>query len=243
MGTHKPGWLRQTFNPLFLSRVTLAERKQLPEALGRWALDSGAFSELAAHGRWTMSAEAYADEAERYAREIGKLDWAAPQDWMCEPSMLEKTGKTVAEHQALTVRNFLELRSRARAVHFIPVLQGWSLPEYLQHARDYQAAGVNLYAEPIVGVGSVCRRQHTGEIANIFEGLIAEGFRNLHGFGVKLTGLRSFSRCLKSADSLAWSYTARRHGRMLRKCRHQTCANCLDWALTWRKQVIRDFGS
>ena len=46
---------------------------------------------------------------------------------MCEPFMLAKTGLTVAEHQARTVANYLELRSLAPELPFVPVLQGWSL--------------------------------------------------------------------------------------------------------------------
>ena len=63
----------------------------------------------------------------RYRDEIGGLEWAAPMDWMCEPFMLAKTGLTVAEHQARTVANYLELRSLAPELPFVPVLQGWSL--------------------------------------------------------------------------------------------------------------------
>ena len=45
-------------------------------------------------------------------------------DWMCEPAMLARTGLTVAEHQAGTVANYLELRAAAPELPFIPVLQG-----------------------------------------------------------------------------------------------------------------------
>ena len=41
---------------------------------------------------------------------MGCLAWVAPQDWMCEPFMLQKTGLTVPDHQERTVRNFLDLR-------------------------------------------------------------------------------------------------------------------------------------
>lgn len=44
---------------------------------------------------------------------------------MCEPSMLKKTGKTVQEHQTLTINNFIELRQLAADLPIIPVLQGW----------------------------------------------------------------------------------------------------------------------
>jgi hypothetical protein len=50
---------------------------------------------------------------------------------------------------------------------YIPVLQGWTLQDYLRCIELYQAAGVNLTEAPIVGVGSVCRRQSTAEIGQI----------------------------------------------------------------------------
>ena len=51
-------------------------------ARGRWALDSGAFSELSAYGRWTLTLEQYVAAVRRYRDEVGQLDWAAPQDRM-----------------------------------------------------------------------------------------------------------------------------------------------------------------
>jgi hypothetical protein len=39
-----------------------------------------------------MPADEYAGLVARYAEEIGGMDWAAPQDWMCEPWIIEKTG-------------------------------------------------------------------------------------------------------------------------------------------------------
>jgi hypothetical protein len=65
----------------------------------RWALDSGGFTELSMHGRWTLSPRDYVAEVRSYVAALGRPDWIAPQDWMCEPWILEKTGGTVAEHQ------------------------------------------------------------------------------------------------------------------------------------------------
>ncbi len=45
----------------------------------------------------------------RYDREIGQLQFAAPQDYMCEPEMLQRTGMKIVEHQTRTVANYLEL--------------------------------------------------------------------------------------------------------------------------------------
>jgi hypothetical protein len=42
---------------------------------------------------------------------------------------------------------------------------------------------------------------------------------------------------LKSADSLAWSYAARRRP-PLAGCRHRTRANCPRYALAWRARLL-----
>jgi hypothetical protein len=96
--------------------------------------------------------------------------------------------------------------------------------ERLTSAELYQRAGVNLAADPLVGVGSVCRRQATGEIEVVVHSLASLGQR-LHGFGVKAGGLVRYADCLASADSLAWSFEARRAA-PLAGCSHANCANC-----------------
>jgi len=237
MGTHMEGWLARTEVPLFISHRRLDRRRVLPRARGRWALDSGGFTELSMHGKWVTSADVYATAVRRYRDEIGGLDWAAPQDWMCEPVMLAKTSLTVAEHQARTVASVLELRALAPDLPFVPVVQGWVLDDYLACIDLYTAAGIDLTAEPTVGLGSVCRRQSTAAIYDICYALATRGIR-LHGFGVKTLGLREYARHLHSADSMAWSYNARRNP-PLPGHSHRSCANCLPWALQWRDRVIR----
>ena len=97
LGTHKAHWLASVNVPLFVSRRTLAPRKTLPRAITNWALDSGGFTEIHTYGRWEMSPADYATQVRRYDDEIGKLDWCAPQDWMCEASALAASGLTVAD--------------------------------------------------------------------------------------------------------------------------------------------------
>ena len=114
LGTNEPAWLSRTDVPLFLSARRIRRRTALPlPAKGEWALDSGGFTEVSTHGKWTIPAEVYAGEALRWSRQIGGLAWAAPQDWMCEPPMLEKSGLSAREHQELTVENFITLRNLA----------------------------------------------------------------------------------------------------------------------------------
>lgn len=237
LGFHHPHQLAHAGVPLFVSHRRLAARRTLPRAIASWALDSGGFTELSLYGRWTVPARDYAAAVARYRDEIGFLDWAAPQDWMCEPVMLAKTGLTIREHQRRTIASVQELRALGAPV--IPVLQGWAPCDYFDHAEDYDRAGFDLCAEPIVGLGSVCRRQNTVRASILVRELAAAGLR-LHGFGFKVTGLRSCHDALASADSLAWSYHARREPpRPECRGKHKNCANCAPFAIEWRDKVLR----
>jgi hypothetical protein len=226
LGIHHPRWLREVSVPTFVSRRALMRMKQLPAAAHRWALDSGGFTELSMFGEWRTTPEAYVADVRRYRDEIGRLEWAAPQDWRVEPFLLERTGLTVAEHQKRTVENYLLLRDLDPALPFIPVLQGQRPEDYERHADDYEAAGVELAREPLVGIGSVCRRQRMAEGVEIVHRLSLRGIR-LHGFGVKLTGLREAAHWLTSADSMAWSYEARRGLRASAVCELSALGACM----------------
>lgn len=239
LGTHQPGWLSRTDVPLFVSDRRLRGYKKLPRATTRWALDSGGFTELSTHGSWACgpTPAQYVDSVRRYAEEIGQLAWAAPQDWMCEPWILTKTGLPLLEHLRRTVDNYLHLREIAPDLPFVPVVQGWRRDDYLACVDLYDRAGVDLSSVPVVGLGSVCRRQATGEAELIVDALRAAGVSRLHGFGFKVLGLRRCGSRLASADSMAWSIDARRKP-PLAGCTHLNCANCLRYALLWRRRVL-----
>lgn len=236
LGTHQVCWFTRLRVPLFVSRQRLKNRKKLPIAQTVWALDSGGFTELQRNGAWNLSATDYVAEIRRYANDIGSLEWAAPQDWMCEPSMVAKTGLTIAQHQQKTLANFLELRSLETTVKIVPVLQGWHPEDYLRHVESYYNAGVRLHEEELVGVGTMCRRQGTEEALAILSNLWGMGLK-LHAFGFKFTGLRAAAPLLASADSLAWSQNAR-HREPLPGCRHAKCSSCERWAIAWRDRLL-----
>src|ERR1700722_459777 len=142
LGTHRPRWLAALDVPLFVSRRTLGSLRQPPRARAPWALDSGGFTELTLHGRWTVSAVDYACEGRRLSAEVGRLEWAAPQDWMCEPAVRERTGLRVEEDRRRPVDNLLELRALAPDVPWTPVLQGWTVGDYWRHLEQYDDAGI-----------------------------------------------------------------------------------------------------
>jgi hypothetical protein len=236
LGIHVPVWLNRLDVPMFLSRRRLVNYKRLPIATARWALDSGGFTEVH-RGGWGLSASEYAGEVRRYADEIGKLDWAAPQDWMCESTALQATGLTVLDHQERTTANFLDLRQELGTL-VIPVLQGWSRDDYLRHVDAYEAAGVALADENRIGVGSICRRYADNDIGAVLGSL--QPLR-LHAFGVKGTALAKYYDWMASADSMAWSATARWGQRRLPGCTHKmkNCGECSEWALRWREKTLR----
>lgn len=234
LGTHKPQWLAQVTVPLFVSRRRLQDRRTLPRATCDWVMDSGGFTELDRGGAWSISEAEFVEQVRRYQEEIGRLLWAPVMDYMCEPWIVEKTGLSVREHQRRTLVSYLSLRDRAPEIPWAPVLQGWEADDYQRHRDDYEAAGVDLAGLSIVGVGSVCRRQHTDDaeaIVRLFPDL------NLHGFGFKITGLARCADALASADSMSWSLQARYRPRFCADGKHQNCANCLTWALHWREKV------
>lgn len=242
LGTHHPNWLWKpelSEVPLFPSNRWLRQVKNPKPALMDWALDSGGFTEISTFGRWETSAASYIESVRRYMADIGRLDWIAPQDWMCEPPMLVKTGLTIEEHQRRTIDSFLELTTLAPEVPVIPVLQGWELGDYVRCREMYAEAGVDLSGRT-VGLGSVCRRQSTDQI-----GLIVTELSDLalHGFGVKTLGVQKYGHLLSSSDSLSWSARARRAA-PLPGCSHGklgigNCANCPKFALQWRDKVLR----
>ena len=241
LGTHLPHWLNlpTVRVPLFVSDRRLRRYRTLPHANTVWALDSGGFTELSRYGTWETgpSPATYVAQVRRYRDQIGRLAWAAPQDWMCEPHIIAKTGLSVADHQDHTVVNYLRLRELAPELPFIPVVQGWSVGDYLRCLDRYTAHGIDLTQAGLVGVGSICRRQSTAIVTEILTALHEAGLTRLHGFGVKTLGLARYADLLTSADSMAWSREARNRP-PLPGCRHQTCANCWRYALRWRGTVL-----
>ena len=238
LGTHETSWLGTLGVPLMVSHRGLSRPmpegrpRRLPRAIAPWVLDSGGFSELSMFGGWRTTAAEYIDAVHRYRDQIGMLAWCAPQDWMVEPVMLARTGLTVAVHQSRTIDSYLTLTAAGLPV--IPVLQGQTVGDYLAHVDAYTAAGVKLDQAATVGLGSVCRRQATDEIATIVGELAP---LRLHGFGVKARGFARYRAGLISADSLAWSYDGRRGGPCPVSTR-ASCANCAHHAVAWRTRLV-----
>lgn len=179
-----------------------------------WIMDSGAFSTIERHGAYPDPVSTYAAEIRRFAG-CGRLLAAVSEDYMCEAWMLAKTGLTVPDHQRLTIERYDALLAEDTAgVYVMPVLQGYTPAEYVAHVRAY---GDRLGPGAWAGVGSVCKRNTTpAAIEDVLLAIKAERpDLRLHGFGVKITSLASslVRDLLATADSMAWSFSARKQGR------------------------------
>lgn len=202
--------------PLMIARRHLASRRTLPDTSTRapWVLDSGGFNDITLHGQHRTTPLQYTKEIRRFRSEMPHLAWAAPQDWMCEVPALLRTGLSVEQHQHLTTQNYIELRILAPDLPIIPVLQGHFPDDYFRHLDLYSAPPYRIDLDPdtpLVGIGSVCRRQSTEDILHVLRPLASLQLR-LHGFGMKTTGLQFAAHLLTSADSAAWSRAARYDG-------------------------------
>ncbi len=257
LGGHSASWLwrqelleverevKPGFPPaaLCISYRSLSTIKQWAEALRYWMLDSKAFTQITTYGRFVVSAKDYARDCLRAMSEIGKLRAVGIQDYMCEPIALRATGLTLREHQIKTVDSFIELKTLAPDVPFMPTLQGFEDSDYFRCIEMYYKRGIDLAKFPRIGLGSVCRRQHTKEIFNLLLNLKPYGLK-LHGYGVKVKALERISKIndtelLPFSDSMAWSIHARNRAR-LPECKHigQNCNGCFRYALKWRERLL-----
>jgi hypothetical protein len=245
LGIQEPYWLPRATRPTFLSfrrimRRVQAGRRKFPRARTHWALDSGGFTEVSKYGADAYKSwppRIYASWVLTLMLEVGLLEWAAIQDWMCEDEMLLKTHMTVAQHQALTLRSYLTLMSINPFIPWVPVLQGYTVEDYKRHVGDYYSHGIDLSALPLVGLGSVCRRQTLTPIVGLCNWLKGQGLR-VHGFGVNKTGLPELAAYLDSTDSMAWAVDAQ-YSEPLPGHTHVHCGYCYEFAHLWRESVDR----
>jgi hypothetical protein len=193
--------------------INRLRRRRKPISCEDVIIDSAAFTELAKHGRYRHGPEEYASALRRLHNAV-RITIAVSQDYMCEPFMLAKTGLTVAEHQRLTIERYDALIAEGLPFPIMPVLQGYQPEEYAAHVRAY---GDRLKPGMWVGVGSVCKRNGRPEavLAVLWAIHAIRPDLRLHGFGVKQTSLEhpGIRSLLYSADSMAWSFAARKQGR------------------------------
>jgi hypothetical protein len=212
VGVHQPSDAKR-LGPVFVSvhRLSGPKGRRSKFTDQPWIMDSGAFTTIAKHGGYPEPVDVYAAHIRRWAEP--NLIAAVAQDYMCEPVMLVKTGLTIADHQRLTIERYDALVALdTGGVAIMPVLQGYDPLDYVAHVRAY---GSRLALGAYVGVGSVCKRNgDPGAVLAVLNAIKAERpDLQLHAFGLKISSLRvaEIRELLASADSIAWSYHARKN--------------------------------
>lgn len=220
VGLHQPADAQHF--PLACISINRLRRRRKAVPCGDVLVDSGAFTEISKFGAYRHSVEEYAAELYRlHTQGVVQIAAAVAQDYMCEPFILAKTGLTIEEHQRLTIERYDALVAELHRLfrgpipfHVMPVLQGFAPRDYVNHIRMY---GDRLKPGMWVGVGSVCKRQgDPRSIIAVLQAIAAERpDLLLHGFGVKITSLMhpGVRALLATADSMAWSFAARKQGR------------------------------
>lgn len=258
LGTSHPHWLWNYDIKVMVSARALNRYKGFKRAITPWFRDGGGFTQLQQFGSWdNMPLVEFASQAQLHYDEIGNIAYISPQDWMCEPIVINGgfikgikfvgTKKSIPEHQILTVVNYINLMMLKPDLPWIPVIQGWDMDDYLRCVDMYYSAGIELHTLPLIGVGTICRRQGTVEATNILRRLQAENLK-LHAFGLKNLGIPEVAPFLESSDSMAWSYDARKNP-PLPECEaeriltngksHLKCNNCPRYATKWLEQIQR----
>lgn len=179
--------------------------------VNNWILDSGAFTRITSK-KGHLPVKKYAKEIKRWSTN-GNLLAAVSQDYMCESFVLEITGLTIEDHQRLTIHRYKLLKREIDKLecntYLMPVLQGFTVNEYLNHLKQY---GDTLKQGMWVGVGSVCKRNSSPAMIEAILLAIKKKRPDLqlHGFGIKKTALSSglVNELLYSADSQAHSFGA-----------------------------------
>ena len=173
------------------------------------ALDSAGFVAAVRYGDYPWSVADYVELAAAYP-----WAWWASMDYCCEREVATDRPLRLLR-MAATVALYYECRAEARLRGLsdpMPVLQGWTVSEYLQ-SMDWLALAEWPH---LVGVGSVCRRSVHGvdgvlAIVEALDRALPPGVQ-LHLFGVKSEALAVLAHHprIASTDSMAWDFAARR---------------------------------
>lgn len=172
-------------------------------------LDSGGFTFFKRWAEYPFSIETYVEFANQ-VRNNHSLEVVAILDYPCEENTVrsERLGSNLQRIEA-TVENAVGCYEADSSLPWIPVIQGYTLPEYLHCWDLYRERGIKA---DYWAIGSVCARKKVGGIRNILTSLKRETQKELHAFGLALIFIRDpqIWYSLFSSDSRAWSFMSYR---------------------------------
>lgn len=175
--------------------------KKFPKKCGLKWLDSGGYLALLKWGHYPFSVVNYANLVI-----VLQPDFYATMDLACEPSLIcNSVIDSVNNRIKMTVKNAVALGEYENQLPgtMVPVIQGYTLPEYLSCIDlHYQNGTIRDY----MAIGSMCRRISNKELHSLIPGIYQHakdaGATKLHFFGLKLSpNLLDLSEFIWSQDS------------------------------------------
>lgn len=165
-------------------------------------VDSGGYNVQSNFGGYPWTVEEY----HRWLDiQSDRFDWAACMDLACERRFDHLyIHMPVKERIFKTVENAIQHFNYDPEYKLLPVLQGWSVDEYVFCYDLMVDHGIPVEH---VGLGTVCRISSSKEIVKT-ENAIREQcskVERIHGFGVKINAFK-LGATFDSADSQAWVY-------------------------------------
>lgn len=170
-------------------------------------LDSGGFSFFSKYSEYPFSMEDYIhwikgmQDANKQ-----KVKYVAILDYPCEPEINRKAFSTNQERIEATVRNATKcLRYDISPAKWIPVLQGYTVDEYLHCLKLYKDQ--NLYLD-YIAIGSMCRRNDLNQIHKILKAIKEETDAKIHLFGLTIKALEYIPiyDLIDSCDTIGYSF-------------------------------------
>lgn len=183
-------------------------RTVLPDTVERIILDSGCFSFFSRYAEYPFELQTFLDLA-YHVREQSPLYRVVTLDYPCEPEINRKQHSTNEERIARTVERAIECIDADSSLSWLPVIQGYSIQEYLACIDLYREQGVE---SEFWAIGSICSRK--GQPYKVREIICrikeALGDVRLHAFGLSLLYLQDpqIFGALFSSDSAAWNWGA-----------------------------------
>ncbi len=205
-----------------------------------WILDSGGFSEININGKYSFTVNEYLRLVELHQPRM-----FFNMDYVCESNALNKTGLTIKQHQEKTTNNQIKIMDIYNKFNikgqFAGCIQGFEIEEYLSHIDSLKEHGL---ITPIMGIGSICRRNSINQILNIIKAIKKEVPKTkLHGFGIKtqILNMPSVYNDLYSCDSMSWSLSGRNQKtKMCINCKYpnsKSCGNCHYYLINYYNKI------
>jgi hypothetical protein len=176
----------------------------------RCFVDSGGFSFFRKYGKYPFTLEQYVDWI-GYLQDDYPIYLVSVLDYPCEGTTNRTTLKTNEERIIQTVSNAIECIDYEDSLPWMPVIQGYTLEEYLHCIDLYEQAGIDL---GYIAVGSICARKGNSlTIRNLLTKIYERTHAKLHAFGLSLNYLRDpqIANILYSSDSSAWNWGISNH--------------------------------